>query len=519
MSLASAEQGTAGPLPKAGRKGRPGFWHRILVALRRIPSAGRICFLIALVNSVVWGVVVPPFQVPDEISHFGYAQYLAETGKAPSQKPVAPYSPQEQTALNDSLFFSVIGHPQMRGILTKAENQALRAAMAGHPSPIGLGGGTSATNNPPLYFALEAIPYWISPSGDIFARLALMRLLSALMAACTVLVVFMFMRELFPNTRWTWTVGALVVAFQPMFDFISAGVQADNLLYLTSALAFFLLLRAYRRGLTPRRAVLIGVVTGAGLLSKLTFVSLVPGIALAVLLLGWRALPEGRRRSLELVATAAIVAAIPVAIYALLNVTVWHRGSPLAGGLAGATTGTAGGHAVTLRESLDYTWELYLPRLPFMHRVFYYSHPPIFSLWWNGMIGRFGWLDYGFPGWVYTVARYVLYALVASAIVAVIRLRASIPRVLPMFACFAVMAIGLLASIGYAAVRYYLNTGGPFEQARYLFPLLIFYALLVVLAARGLGRRWGPVAGAGLVLLTMTLALFAETLTITRYYG
>ena len=47
-------------------------------------------------------------------------------------------------------------------------------------------------------------------------------------------------------------------------------------------------------------------------------------------------------------------------------------------------------------------------------------------------------------------------------------LRASIPRVLPIFACFGVMAVGLLASIGYAGVRYYLSTGGPFEQARYL---------------------------------------------------
>ena len=54
-------------------------------AVRRIPRAGRICFAIAFVNAAVWGVVVPPFQVPDEISHFGYAQYFAETGKPVEQ--------------------------------------------------------------------------------------------------------------------------------------------------------------------------------------------------------------------------------------------------------------------------------------------------------------------------------------------------------------------------------------------------------------------------------------------------
>ncbi len=62
-----------------------------------------------------------------------------------------------------------------------------------------------------------------------------MRLLSALMAACTVLAVFMFLRELLPRTPWAWTVGALMVAFQPTFDFIAAGVHGDNLLFLTSA--------------------------------------------------------------------------------------------------------------------------------------------------------------------------------------------------------------------------------------------------------------------------------------------
>lgn len=503
--------------PLSGRLSR--LWMRAGATVRRVPRAGRICFLIALVNSAVWGVVVPPFQVPDEISHFGYAQYLAETGKAPPQQPVAPYSPQEQAALDNSFFITVIGHAQMRGIVTRADNQALRAALA-KPSPVGLGGATSATNQPPLYFALEAVPYWLSPSHDIFARLALMRLLSALLAASTVLVVFMFMRELFPSTPWTWTVGALVVAFQPMFAFISAGVQADNLLYLTSALSFFLLLRAYRRGLTHRRAVAIGAATGAGLLAKLTFIGLVPGIALGVLLLSWRARPEGLRKSVQMVMTSVVVAAIPVALYVLLNITVWHRGSPLAGGLAGATAKSAGGHAVTLRESLDYTWELYLPRIPFlMHRAFEYSHPPIFTLWWNGTIGHFGWLDYTFPAWVYTLGRYLLFLFVVLAVAGVVRLRHRVRLVLPLFACFAFMTLGVLAEIGYAGVRYYLDTGGPFEQARYLFPMLTLYGLFIVLAARGAGRRWGPALGAALVLLAMTHGLFAETLTISRYYG
>ncbi len=489
--------------------------HRV----RAIPRAGRVCFAIAFVNAAIWGVVVPPFQVPDEIAHFGYAQYLAQTGRPPPQGARAQYSPEEQTTLEGLNFFTVIGYAGQRGIFTPAEDRALRAILATHPSPVGEGGTSTVTNQPPLYYALEAIPYWLSPSHDILFRLALMRLLSALLAAGTVLAVFLFLRELMPRTPWAWTVGALAVAFQPTFNFIAAGVQGDNLLFLTSALTFLALLRAYRRGLTVRRGAAIGAAVAAGLLAKLTFIALVPGIALALALLAWRALPEGRGRALRATAVAVVVAAVPVALYALLNVTVWHRGSPLAGGLAVASANALPrGGAVTLRETLDYTWELYLPRLWFMHHA-YFTEYPLWNTWLDGSIGHFGWLDYTFPGWVYEDAQYLFYGLAALALVGLARLRAAIRPLLAIFVCFAVMAVGLLGAIGYAGIRYHLTTGYTFEQARYLFPLLVFYGLFIVLAARSLPARWAPVLGALLVVLAMAHGLFAETLTISRYYG
>ncbi len=478
-----------------------------------------MCFLIAFVNAAIWGVVVPPFQVPDEIAHFGYAQYLAETGKPPPQGSGAQYSPQEEVALERLFFYSVIGRSQLRGILTPEDDHALRTALATHPSPVGQGGVSTVTNQPPLYYALEAIPYWLSPSHDILARLALMRLLSALMAAGTVLTIFLFLRELMPQTPWAWTVGALAVAFQPTFDFIAAGVQGDNLLFLTSSLTILLLLRAYRRGLTMRRAIWIGAVVAAGVLAKLTFIALLPGIALALVLLAWRARHDGRGAALRALAAAVLVAAAPVLLYALLNVTVWHRGSPTAGGVAGATNSALpGGGVVTLPQTLDYVWQLYLPRLWFMHHT-YFTSDPIWAIWVNGSIGHFGWLDYTFPSWVYSDGRYLVEALTVLALVGLVRVRRAIGPMLPIFACFAVMAVGLLGAIGYAGIRYRLSTGFPFEQARYLFPLAAFYALFLVFAARGVGRRWAPVLGALLVVLAMAHGLFAETLTISRYYG
>jgi 4-amino-4-deoxy-L-arabinose transferase-like glycosyltransferase len=494
---------------------------RVADAVRRVPRAGRACALIALVNAIVWSIVVPPFQVPDEITHFGYAQYLAQTGKPPPQTPGSTqFSDEEQTTLTHLGFFWVVGQPDQRPIGTAGEERALRAGLAAHPSRRGQGGASSASNQPPLYYALEAIPYWLSPSHDILARLALMRLLSALLAAGTVLCVYLFLRELLPGTPWAWTVGALAVAFQPTFMFVAAGVHGDNLLFLASAATLLTLARAFRLGLTPRRGAAIGLAAVVGVLGKLTFLAFVPGIAIAVLLLLWRRRGGARRPALGGAGLAAAIVAAPVALYALLNVAVWDRSGGATGG--GVTTATVATGAISLKQRLDYIWQEALPRLPFMHDELPGFAP--WTIWFKGFIGHFGWLDYRFAGWVYSVAGAVFACVLMLAAVAVVRmLRARGRRGLgwraPFALVLAALTAGLVGVVGWQAISYRASTGFGFEQARYLLPLLGLYGLLVALAARGAGRRWGPAVGALLVVLAMAHGLFAELLTIARYYG
>jgi 4-amino-4-deoxy-L-arabinose transferase-like glycosyltransferase len=485
---------------------------------RTIPRAGRACFLIAFVNVAIWSVLVPPWQVPDEISNFAYAQYLAETGSAPPQTG-PQLSPQEQAAIVSTFLMPVAGSPFNRGIFTSLEQSALRRALAGQ-NPTGGGGWSVASNQPPLYYTLEAIPYWISPSRDILTRLVLMRLLSALLAAGTVLAVFMFLRELVPRTPWAWTVGALMVAFQPQFAFIGAGVNGDNLLYLASALTFFALARAWRRGLTARRAGAIGAVLAIGLLTKLTFLALMPGALMALALLAWRARPAGTAVALRKLALALGVAAAPVALYLVLNVTAWRRGSPTAGGLSSVTAsaGPIAGGSIGWHPIVDYAWELFLPRLPFMHHT-YFSTLPLWQTWLDGAIGHFGWVDYTFPAWVYADFRWVVYALATLAVIGLWRVRGGLREWLGLFVSYAAMAVGLIAVIGYISAEAYFGGASYFPQARYLFPLLALYALAIVLATKALPSRWAPVLGALLVALALAHNLFAQTLTISRYYG
>ncbi len=508
------------------RAGRSGGGSRVIARvggrlgrLRRIPRAGWAVFVIGFVNVAIWTAVIPPFQVPDETGHFAYAQYLAETGQPPPQGPVAQFSPEEYVALANLFFFDVIGHQQERGVITPAEDRSLRAALAAGPSRSGPGGASSITNQPPLYYALAAIAYRASPSADILDRLELIRLVSALLAGLTVLAVFLFVREVFPASPWAWTVGALVVAFQPQFAFVSAGVQGDSLLFFASAATFLAVIRAYRHGLTRRRGVWIGLAAAVGLLGKLTFVAFVPGIVVAVGLIVWQTRREQRRRAAGGAGVAAAVAGIPVVAYAILNATVWHRGGPTAGGFAGAATAALPGHrTISLRESLDYTWELYLPKLPFMNHA-YFSYSPVRQIFFDGAIGRFGWLDYGFPAWVYPLAEKGFVVLGALALIGLWRSRRELLALWPVAIGFGVMAVGLMGAIGFAGIRYLTATGLPFEQARYLFPLMAIYAVFIVLVCRAAPRRWAPALGGLVVVLAMAHGLFAELLTVSRYYG
>ena len=161
------------------------------------------------------------------------------------------------------------------------------------------------------------------------------------------------------------------------------------------------------------------------MLAKLTFLALVPGALLALALLAWRARPRGRRPALRALAAAVAVASAPVLLYALLNVTVWNRGSALAGGLASVTASIAPATtSVRWHEIIDYTWEMFFPRLFFMNHTFFPPGPwQLWQLWLDGSIGHFGWLDYQFPLWVYTDFRDLVYGLAALGAIGLWRVR------------------------------------------------------------------------------------------------
>ena len=218
------------------------------------------CAGIACLSAASWSIITPPFQGPDEPAHFAYTQHLAETGTLASASEAV--SPEESLALEDLDHYAVIFSPAQGTISSTAAQRHLESDLSRPLSRRGEGAGVAASE-PPLYYALQAIPYLLTSGGSVLERLAGMRLLSVLMAGVSALFAFLFLREALPRSPWAWTVGGLGIALFPMLGFMSGVVNPDSMLCAVSAALFYCLARAFARGLTPRLAVWLGVVDGS----------------------------------------------------------------------------------------------------------------------------------------------------------------------------------------------------------------------------------------------------------------
>jgi Predicted membrane protein (DUF2142) len=509
------------PAPEAGKSFRPilaalqltlAVLRQILTVLRRVPRAAWICALIACLNAACWSLITPPFQVPDEPAHFAYVQQIAENGRLPTSGD-SDFSEEEEAALRDLRQTEVRWHPEHQPVTTQAQQQRLQHDLSLPLQRSGPGGAGVAYSQPPLYYALQTIPYALGSSGSLLDQLELMRLLSALMAGLTALFAYLFVREALPGVAWAWTVGGLGVALAPLLGFMSGAVNPDAMLYAVSAAIFYLLARAFRRGLTPRLATAIGVVTAIGLLTKLNFIGLVPGVIIGLVVLAVRAARTSRRTAYRSLALAVAIAASPALLYIVVNLFSNHPGL----GVVSSAIHLTSGHGSALGE-ISYIWQLYLPRLPGMANDF----PGISStrqIWFDRSVGLYGWLDTSFPVWVDDLALIPTALLTILGIRALFTVRATLRRRLAELAVYAAMGAGVMALIGADSYLKFPEQAGTYAEPRYLLPMLALLGAALVLSARGAGRRWGPAVGALIVVLFLAHDIFSQLQVISRFYG
>jgi 4-amino-4-deoxy-L-arabinose transferase-like glycosyltransferase len=199
---------------------------------------------------------------------------------------------------------------------------------------------THESHQPPLYYALAAL-VWRAFRGLLDQMVTFtdqtgaqqrfvapgpvrpVRLLSVVFGATALLLIWATARTVFPGRPEIWLSGTALIAFTPMFTYVSGVINNDSLLTVAFAATAWSWARMLRFGARTKDLLLLGALLGLAMNVKETAIALVP---LSLLVVG---LEPGAQTWPRRLRNAAAVLAITVAIAAWWSVRKWLiYGSP-----------------------------------------------------------------------------------------------------------------------------------------------------------------------------------------------
>ncbi len=244
------------------------------MSARRVPR-----WLIALLAAyaalaTVYSAVTPIFEPPDEVYHFPLIDHIARTGRLPVQDP-DHIGPWEQEGSQPPLYYLLSA-----ALVLPVDRGDLAARLERNPhAKIGIGAATDNHVTVLHDWDAEAFPW----RGTALA-VHLVRFFSIALSLGTLAAIYAIVRQALPGRPALHVTALLLAAFNPMFLFISASANNDNLVNLLSALALALALHIWRAGLTTRRIVALAALLALASLTKLSGLALYPVAAIVVAL-------------------------------------------------------------------------------------------------------------------------------------------------------------------------------------------------------------------------------------------
>jgi 4-amino-4-deoxy-L-arabinose transferase-like glycosyltransferase len=459
---------------------------------------------VALLFGVAWTLVTPPWQAPDENSHFGYVQHLVEARGIPGD-PLRPmFSTEQSEAMLWSNADQAAAQPSNPVELRADVAQEFRDRRFSPEERADGGGPNPAAFNPPLYYLSVAPAYALTKNQSIFTRLWAVRLATLGWFMITVIGAWLVGRELFPTDDVAPVVTSGLAALTPMVQFISGSVNPDAALYAAWTITIWLVVRVIKRGLTWRRSALLGIALGIAILIKATSYALVPPVGIAMFVLAWRA--GHMRRLLAGVITLAVIV-VPWFVVA----SQFERP---AAAQVGVVTQTGGPN---VREFGSYVWQYYLPKLPFMTSFPTVAETlPAYDLMVKGSLGVFGWTEVQFGEAVYLAWACGIVAVLIGLIG-----RSLWRRELPDLASTALVAIVLTLVLGLHWAEFPQLKGGAsnFIQGRYLLPLIAIAGVAFHQAGKLLPRNWQWKISGALIGTLLTLDIVGLFITLERFYA
>lgn len=271
------------------------------MARARPPLLLGILAALSVVHGLLWVLVVPPWQNPDEPKHLEYVRLLAARGDALAFAT-------EDEAADPALQRAILDSMDRHGFwwFGRAPGYAPGAGVPERFRDVWPLGTHTA------YYRASPAWYWLAaraqPAG-LEAGLYAARLLSVVLGAGVVLATGAAARALFPADPLARYGAPALVALHPMVAAVHASASPDALVDLAAAVAWLLACLVLARGASASRLGLLAAAALAAVLVKRSALALWPALGLAA---AWAALHGGRRR---LAALAAFAAALGVAAW------------------------------------------------------------------------------------------------------------------------------------------------------------------------------------------------------------
>jgi predicted membrane protein DUF2142 len=499
--------GTRQVAPARARRATAGLVERV----RRTPAALAVLLALALVQALAWSVTTAPFNGPDEPAHIAYAQYLAETGHGPSMS-TGTASVSTELGVAEYELNLVPSFGRSNGRATWSALARVSRKLDGLPKALRKNGSgpNAVAQNPPLYYAYEALAYRLSPNQSLLGRVFAMRVANGLLYLVTIGLMWLLAGEIFTRP-WVRFLATAIVALHPKLASLAGNVNPDTLL-VTLTTGFLLAgVKLVRGGPTSARIAGVAGTAGLAALTHGRGLFLLP-VALLVLAVAWLRARPPRRALLRQVALGG-----GLLVGCLLVAFLWTRSD--AGGAAfGGEVGRATNQGFNVRQFASHVWQFYLPHFSFMAPMLgpKYGYREVYIETFFGGYANFevnfrpaiyDWLQiFAFGGFV------AIYGLI------IVRWRSLVAR-WPLILLFAATFAALLTLLHISSYRHLQVGGDPLITGRYLLPCIALFGLTIAWVTSALPRRIAPWAGAVVLAGFVLLDVEGFLINAQRFYG
>ena len=357
-----------------------------------------IIVILFMLISLAFSMIIPVFNAPDEPFHFEYIQFLAENKSLPNQtvkkKSISSegYNPPLYYFIK-AIFFSFLSpnRPSDIQLYTYEDmvyffSDPSKGFRSGIYPPLNLNylkWGLGKEKNMFLTTKEDRFPF----SGS-FRVIHLLRIISIIFGALTVIFIFKTAHIIFPHNKHLPLLAASLCAFNPQFNFLSGSLNNDNLVILWATLSVWLLTKLMLSEYNGQKKMVtfLGIFIGLGLITKVNLSSIMLIVIMGIL---YKSIAE-RPQKVKNVFTNLILFLAPIVSiagwYFVRNISIYGLNDPLGWRLQAMQN-------PSLVLPVQY-------RGVFFKKIFFQR---LFTSFW----GLFDWLTISLPNWAYWIYGFI----------------------------------------------------------------------------------------------------------------